>query len=57
MSKTETVELTEEDCINIYKWWTATSMTIEAGHRLMFSDSERDTIAKISKAKEELQHA
>ena len=50
MSKTEIVELTEEDCINILGWWTAASMMVEGKLRTMFRDEERDTIAKITKA-------
>lgn len=54
--KSETIELTEEDCLNIVKWWTATSMTVEAKLRTPFSDSEHDTIAKVMRTKEQLRH-
>jgi hypothetical protein len=49
MSKTEIVKLTEEDCLNILKWHTRVSLEIKAKIRTQFSDSERETIAKISK--------
>jgi hypothetical protein len=54
MSKTETVQLTEEDCLNILKWWTGASMMVEAKMRTPFSDSEHETIAKISKVEGKL---
>lgn len=50
--KTEMIELTLEDCWNMVKWWTATSMTVEAKLRTPFSESERETIAKVMKTKE-----
>ena len=39
--------LTEEDYINILKWWSATSILVEAGTREAFSKEELDTIEKI----------
>ncbi len=42
-----TESLTQEDCANIIKWWTATSIIVEAKVRTPFSESEHDTIAKI----------
>ena len=54
MNKIETVELTEEDCLNILKWWTGTSMMVEAKIRMPFSELEHETIAKISKVREKL---
>lgn len=54
MGKTEIVELTEEDCLNILKWWTGTSMMVEAKMRTPFSDSEHETISKISLAEGKL---
>lgn len=56
MTSVETVELTEEDFLNILKWWTATGMTAEAGLRTKFSESERNTMSKITKAREQLQN-
>ena len=49
----KTVNLTEADCLNILKWWTAASMTVEAKLRTRFTQSERNTIAKISEVKME----
>ena len=53
--KVGTVELTEEDCLNISKWWVATSMAVEAKIRTPFSASERDTMAKVTRTKEMLE--
>ena len=41
--------LTKEDCLNIRKWLTATSMMIEANIRTVWSQSELDTWEKIKK--------
>lgn len=54
--KTEALELTENDCLNIVKWWTATSMTVEAKLRTPFSESEQETIAKVMRTKEQLKY-
>jgi hypothetical protein len=54
MSKTEIVQLTEEDCLNISKWHTSVSLEIKAKIRMPFSNSEHETIVKISKAEGKL---
>lgn len=46
MTKTEKIECTKEDAMNISKWMTATSMMIEAGLRIPYSQSEYDTWKK-----------
>ena len=42
-------ELTKEDCLNIRKWMTATSMMIEARLRTTWTPSEQDTLEKIKR--------
>jgi hypothetical protein len=44
---TKTIELTDEDLLNISKWIAATSMMVEAGIRTKFSDSEIKTAEKL----------
>jgi len=43
-----TVELTDEDIINVKKWLTATSMMIQAKLRTPYSESELKTSQKLT---------
>ena len=45
----KTVDLTEEDMLNVRKWLTATSMMIEAKLRTPYSQSELNTGEKLTK--------
>lgn len=45
--KTKTIELTDEDLMNVSKWLTAASMMVEAHIRTPFSASEIKTSEKL----------
>ena len=46
--------LTKEDCMNIRRWVTATSMMIEGRLRTTWSQSELDTWEKVKKIEMEV---
>jgi hypothetical protein len=52
MTKTENknVYISKEDIMNVSKWMTCCSIMIEAGVRIPFSQSERDTWEKIKRS-------
>lgn len=48
------IELSKEDCLNISKWVTATSIMIQGKLRTPYSQSELDTYDKIKQAQSQL---
>lgn len=54
MTSVVTVELTQQDFINISKWLHAAGTSIEAKLRIMFTNSECDTFSKLNQARAKL---